>query len=277
MSGFLLNAAPPQDVGTWGVLGTTDPSSARTGAATATLEDGTTLIAGGRMVDGTVTDSVLVYDPVSNGSTVVGQLSAPRLNAAAARLDDGRVLVVGGEIAGLLSADAEIFDPSTGTSIVVANMAAPRTRHAATRLADGKVLIVGGVTLEDVTLASAEVFDPETGSILAVGSMATPRAGASATLLIDNRVLVAGGNDGVEDLASAELFYPATQEFFPVDTQLNLARAGHTAVLLPHNGAVLIAGGTAMMRRSRTPTCSCRRCSRIRIRGAWEPSRRRRL
>ncbi len=75
--------------------------------------------------------------------------------------------------------------------------------------------------------------------------MTTPRAGASATLLIDNRVLVAGGNDGAQDLASAELFYPATQEFFPVDTALTQARAGHTAVLLPHNGAVLIAGGTA--------------------------------
>ena len=126
-------------------------------------------------------------------------------------------------------------------------MAEPRTRHAATRLADGKVLIVGGATVDGVALASVEVFDPETDSILAVGSMATPRAGASATLLIDNRVLVAGGNDGtVHDLASAELYYPATQEFFPVDTQLSVARSGHTAVLLPHNGAVLIAGGTAM-------------------------------
>ena len=131
MSGFLLNAAPPQAVGTWGVLGTTDPSSARTGAATATLEDGTTLIAGGRMLDGTVTDSVLVYDPMSNGSTVVGHLSAPRVNAAAARLDDGRVLVIGGEIGDLPSADAEIFDPNTGMSDGAAKHGG--TAHAARR------------------------------------------------------------------------------------------------------------------------------------------------
>ena len=45
--------------------------------------------------------------------------------------------------------------------------------------------------------------------------MATPRAGASATLLIDNRVLVAGGNDGAQDLASAELYYPATRSSSP--------------------------------------------------------------
>ncbi len=31
----------------------------------------------------------------------------------------------------------------------------------------------------------------------------------------------------------------------PVDTQLSVARSGHTATLLPHNGAVLVAGGTA--------------------------------
>ena len=101
-----------------------------------------------------------------------------------------------------------------------------------------------------MALASVEVFDPETNSILAVGSMSTPRVGASATLLIDNRVLVVGGNTGTgtQDLASAELFYPATQEFFPVDTQLSVARSGHTAVLLPHNGAVLVAGGTAVGR-----------------------------
>ena len=93
MSGFLLNAAPPQAVGTWEVLGTTDPSSARTGAATATL-DGTTLIAGGRMEDGTITDSILIYDPLDYRPWW-GQLTAPRVNAAAARLEDGRVLVVG--------------------------------------------------------------------------------------------------------------------------------------------------------------------------------------
>ena len=245
MSGFLLDAAPPHAVGTWEVRGTTNPSSARTGAATATLADGSTLIAGGRLGDGSITDSVVVYDPMTNDSTVVGYLVSPRLNAAAARLDDGRVLVAGGEVGELLSADVEIFDPSTGTSSAAPSLTAPRTRHAAARLADGKVLIVGGATVDGVVLATTELFNPATGDMLAAGSMATPRASATATLLIDNRVLVTGGNNGAQDLASAELYYPAADAFFPVDTQLSTARAGHTAVLLPHNGAVLVAGGTA--------------------------------
>jgi hypothetical protein len=245
MSGFLLTAAPPQAVGTWEVTGTTHPLAARSGAATATLEDGSTFIAGGRLGDGTVADSVVVYNPLTNESTTVGNLSSPRVNAAAARLDDGRVLVVGGEVGDLLTADAEIFDLNTGTSTIAGSMVAPRKRHAAARLADGKVLVVGGKTVENATLATAEVFDPETGEFSSAGSMGTARAGASATLLIDNRVLVAGGHDGAQDLASAELFYPATQEFFPVETSLSLPRSGHTAVLLPHNGAVLISGGVA--------------------------------
>ena len=78
------------------------------------------------------------------------------------------------------------------------------------------------------------------------GSLQVARTGASATTLIDGRVLIAGGNDGTQDLASAEIydrFDPAG--FSPVDTQLQVARSGHTALLLPHNNGVLIAGGTA--------------------------------
>jgi len=226
---------------------TTHPLAARSGAATATLADGSTFIAGGTLGDGTVTDSVVVYDPLSNASTTVGHLLSPRVNAAAARLDDGRVLVVGGEVGGLLTPDVEIFDVTAGTSIIAGAMAQPRTQHAAVRLADGRVLIVGGATVDGVALASTEVFDPETFSMQPAASMAVPRVGVTATLLIDNRVLVVGGNSGTgtPDLASAELYHPFSNEFIPVDTHLNVARSGHTATLLPHNGAVLVAGGTA--------------------------------
>ncbi len=46
-TGFLLQAEPPQAVDTWASIGTADPQAARTGAAVATLPDGTTLVAGG--------------------------------------------------------------------------------------------------------------------------------------------------------------------------------------------------------------------------------------
>ena len=244
-SGFLLRAEPPQAVGTWASIGVVDPSAARTGAAIVTLADGTTLVAGGLTVDGVATNSVVIHDPLTNSSTQVGQLVAPRVDASATRLDDGRVLITGGRVADLTSADAELYDPSVGASTLVALMAQPRSGHASALLTDGTVLIVGGTTVDGAVLTTAERFDPSTNSMIAATSMAMPRTGASATTLIDGRVLVAGGHDGTRDLASAELYSPVDDTFLAVDTQLSLARAGHVAVLLPHNNSVLIAGGTS--------------------------------
>ena len=75
--------------------------------------------------------------------------------------------------------------------------------------------------------------------------MSVGRVRASATLLLDKRVLVAGGNDGTNDLATAEIFYPAGQIFDLTTTNLTVARSSHAAMLLPWNGSVLIAGGSS--------------------------------
>ena len=100
-TGFLLQAEPPQAVDTWASIGTADPQAARTGAAIATLSDRTTLVAGGLTGGGTATDSIVIHDPLTNASTAVGQLLAPRVDAAATRLDDGRVLITGGQVGSL--------------------------------------------------------------------------------------------------------------------------------------------------------------------------------
>ena len=113
-SGTLLQAQLPQAVGTWTAQGTI--AEPRVGAASVVLDDGRTLILGGLRADGSATDSVVVYDPITNGTSSAGQLFAPRVNAAAARLEDGRVVVSGGHVGGAPSADVEIFDPVSGTS-----------------------------------------------------------------------------------------------------------------------------------------------------------------
>ena len=164
----VLEAQLPQAVGTWSAQGSM--ADARTGAASVVLDDGRTLILGGQRADGSVTDSVIAYDPVANGVTSAGQLFAPRVNAAAARLEDGRVVVSGGQVGGAASADVEIFDPVAGTSTFAATMAAPRAWHASSRLADGRVLIVGGATADGTALATAEIFDPETSSVAPAGT-----------------------------------------------------------------------------------------------------------
>ena len=73
------------------------------------------------------------------------------------------------------------------------------------------------------------------------GSLNTGRYLHTATLLADGRVLVAGGYTVALDLASAELYDPATGTW-TVTGSLNTARYCHTATLLP-DGKVLVAGG----------------------------------
>ncbi|MDW8309920.1 MAG: kelch repeat-containing protein, partial [Verrucomicrobiales bacterium] len=77
--------------------------------------------------------------------------------------------------------------------------------------------------------------------IAPAGQLITPRADHTATLLPDGRVLLVGGRDAHGELASAEVFDPATRAFSAVGA-MTFARAGHTATLLP-DGRVLIAGG----------------------------------
>jgi hypothetical protein len=242
-AGLLLRAEPPQEVGSWASIGAAPEN--RIGAAAVALADGRTLIAGG-LADGTPTAAVVVFDPADSSFATAGQLLEPRAGHTATLLDDGRVLIAGGKVNDILSGDVEIFDPSDGSSTLVATLAILRSGHAAARFgSDGKVLIAGGTGAEGV-LQSAEIFDPANGSVSLAGSgLSIGRTGASATALIDGRVLIAGGSDGNQDLLSAEIYNPSTDSFQPTDTNLDAPRSNHTAVLLPHNNSVLIAGGTS--------------------------------
>jgi hypothetical protein len=117
----------------------------------------------------------------------------------------------------------------------------------AVRLSDGRVLITGGreKRSDGMTLLcsqSAEIYD--FGGFAPTGPMADARAGHTATLLLDGRVLVVGGidaSDGFDNLATAELYDPATGKWTRTGS-LAQGRAHHTATLLD-DGRVLIAGG----------------------------------
>jgi hypothetical protein len=122
--------------------------------------------------------------------------------------------------------------------------------HTATLLADGKVLVAGGsegtFNYAYGGLPDAELYDPVARSFIATSSMTSARTLHTASLLPNGKVLVTGGFDeGRPDQplpeSSAELYDPATGSFTPAGT-MGIARAVHTATLLP-NGKVLIAGG----------------------------------
>lgn len=226
------------------------------------LQNGQVLVAGGVTTGGGVTNEAEIYDPaLNNWSSVPGGMAEARAGATATLLPSGEVLIAGGVgQSGVVSSTAEIFDPNfandnhTPFSMVGGNLSSPREGHAAALLQDGRVLIVGGSD-GTAALASSDIYDPAAGTITAGPAMSTTRQNLTATTLLNGLVLIAGGTHGNKDLATLELFDPSANSgagafSAPLDATgkavtLVTARQGQQAVLLPHNGAVLIFGGTS--------------------------------
>ena len=124
----------------------------------------------------------------------------------------------------------------------------PRYDHTATLLHDGTVLVAGGYNT--VALASAELYTPgsmtSTGTWTAAANMAVGRRDHTATLLSTGQVLLIGGGTASGDLASAEMYTPASgvtpASWTPYPNALTTTRSYHTATLLS-SGNVLVVGG----------------------------------
>ena len=179
---------------------------------------------------------------------MTGNLVTVVLGHTATLLPNGTVLVAGGTSS--VTANAEIYNPTAGTWAATGNLNTTRSFHTATLLNNGKVLIAGGYINNQVgnptVLASAEIYDPSVGTWIVTGSMITARSSHTATLLNNGTVLVAGGIETYASdpddvpIASAEIYDPVTGTWSATGS-LNIARADHTANLLP-NGTVLVAG-----------------------------------
>jgi hypothetical protein len=239
-AGTALAAAEITAVSGSGLTFTALPAmpSARSGHVSATLANGTILIAGGRAA-GAALQSASLFDPFF---TSTSSMAVQRTEHTATRLASGLVLVTGGLMSSAPTQIAQLYNPATGSWSITGSMALPRYKHTATTLADGRVLIVGGFTVFNGTAtASAEVFDPMTGAFSPAGSMAVARQQHTATLLPNGRVLVTGGSIAGAPLSSAEVWDPTTNAFATINS-MNRDRRSHTATLLV-TGQVLIAGG----------------------------------
>jgi len=200
------------------------------------LPSGKILVVGGSGRDA----SAELYDPATGTWTLTGSMTTARTEHTATLLASGEVLVVGGSRSG---DSAELYDPGTGTWAVTDGNITARAGHTATLLSSGEVLVAGGLTLSrDGALSSAELYEPANGWRL-TGSMADARFYHTATLLRSGEVLVAGGTNNAVDLASAELYNPATGTWQST-TPMQSVRWLYTASLLP-DGRVLVTGGMA--------------------------------
>jgi hypothetical protein len=214
------------------------------------------LVAGGQTSDGTPLNSAEVFNPATNIFTLTTDpMSVARYGQAAAATNLGggaTVLVTGGVDPTGVAQSTETF---TGSTFVTGpNMTDPREGHTATAFNDDStnVLIAGGRNADGTVLNTAEVSGTGTSP------MNTPRVNAATVVLAEPfsntcpaNAVITGGSDGVTPLQTAELFNPGTHTFTLTDdaslggSQMNAARAFHTATLLHNSGAIrfLVAGG----------------------------------
>lgn len=121
------------------------------------------------------------------------------------------------------------------------NLHVPRISPNVASLPGGKAIVIGGHTTGFNLTATAEIYDPATGNWSLVNTQ-NARDMAGLSRLNDGRILVFGGCSsgwGVGQLASAEIFDPAGEEF---------TSTGSMTVMRTNCGGTTLTDGRVLVR-----------------------------
>lgn len=189
----------------------------------------------------------------AQGFVPTGNLQQARGDQVAVTLQEGRVLLAGGSSAENPDNTAEIYDPATGTFSAAGSYAGLAAYTQAALLPDGKVLFIRA----DATAAASLIYDPATGGFAAGADLPKPITVPVLVTLADGRILVTGIARGCTPGGCndpVEIYDEATGDF-TIHGQLQIARGGSTATLLP-SGKILLAGGFDANSPASTPSAS---------------------
>jgi len=142
---------------------------------------------------------------------------------------------------------ADLFNPITGTTLTL-SLTTVRYAHASAIFGSSQLILVGGIDSTSQLKTADAMFSGSTSTFFSTtNTMNVSRSDHTATRLGNNSgiVLVAGGRDSNTYYPYTELYYGASNIFFPLGTggTMPTARAYHTATYLPTFNKVLITGG----------------------------------
>lgn len=243
--GLLADDTGDYVAGTWNQL--TSSVHSREYYASAVLDDGRVLVAGGEYSDvGGEADAAEIYDPVLDQWT---SISTPGWgwigDASCCLLADGRFLM-----GSIRDARTALYNHTTNVWIAGANKADPSSEETWTLLPDGTVL-----TAECSNFPAAEKYVPSSGTWVTAGSTPVDLVQASsieigpAVLLPDGRCFCIGatGHSALYT-PSADPNQPgewAIGPDLPADSQGRLMKAKDAPACLLPNGRVLLTAGPA--------------------------------
>ena len=227
-------ATTPSGTGPGVFVSTGSTATVRECPTATTLDDGRVLVAGGW--DGSVLDSLELYDPEAGTFEPAGRLIHAFANHTATLLPDGRVLIAGmmdGGDSSDVALAAEVWDPGTmtssptGTPLVAAYGCMDPQSDRSRLLLDGRVLI------ESPT--ADQIWDPASGSFERADFASDPH-GPRGTILADGRILTIQQTE-------ARVWDPATLSSHPAGHLVVPRHYGWFTATLLSDGRVLIVGG----------------------------------
>jgi hypothetical protein len=215
-------------------------SEARESFASAVLEDGRVLVAGGASrATGVMLASAELYDPDTNTWSVTGSMSVDRgaLTLTALSGDSSRAAIaIGGRDSEGELSSSELYNAETGAWIASAELPMATAEHAAVLLDNGDLLVAGG------SAGTATALLAEGASAwISAGELIAEEPGSTLTALADGSALLIGPTS-----PGAQRYVPGLDGWLAAG-EPRVTRTQHTATRLL-DGTVLIVGGAPVAR-----------------------------